>query len=453
MPQTRVSCPRCHQPVMADISQLFDVNVDPQAKQKILSGQVNVIHCPNCGYEGSIATPLVYHDPDKELLLTYFPPELGLPVTEQERLVGPYIQQVLAKLPNEKRKGYLLRPQSMLTMQTMIEKILEGEGITKEMLQAQQQRLSLLQRLLAATDVSIAEIARQEDAQIDENFFSTLSRLVESAMAENDEPSAKRLLAVQQKLLDATTTGRKLKSQIEETQAAAKSLQDASQKGLTRESLLDLLVDAPNETRLNALVSMARGGIDYQFFQILSDRVDQAKGEQKQKLAALRDRLVQLTQEIDKQVQAQMQSVRSLMDEILKQDNIEEAVEEALPAVNDLFVEILNEELDLARRNKNQGRLAKLERIVNVLQQASAPPPGVALIEELLGAKTEEERVQILSSHAEEITPEFLEAFNNLIAQTQGAPSQQKDEQELAVQLQAAYRTALRFSMQQNLKK
>jgi hypothetical protein len=65
---------------MADLNQLFDTTADPDAKQRLLSGQFNIAHCQSCGYEGSIATPLIYHDAEKELLLTYFPPELGLPV-------------------------------------------------------------------------------------------------------------------------------------------------------------------------------------------------------------------------------------------------------------------------------------------------------------------------------------------------------------------------------------
>jgi hypothetical protein len=110
MPQTRTSCPRCRQPVLVDVTQLFDVNVDPKAKQLLLSGGYNLIRCQSCGYEGNLSTPIVYHDPDKELLLTFFPPELGLPLNEQERLIGPLITQVTHKLPNEKRKAYLFRP-------------------------------------------------------------------------------------------------------------------------------------------------------------------------------------------------------------------------------------------------------------------------------------------------------------------------------------------------------
>ena len=125
MAKVQTSCPRCKSPVAAEVEQVFDLNHDPQAKQRLLSGQVNVIHCPNCGYDGMVGTPVIYHDPEKELLLTFFPSEMGLPLNEQERMIGPLINQVVNRLPLEKRKAYLLRPQSMLTFQTIIETILE----------------------------------------------------------------------------------------------------------------------------------------------------------------------------------------------------------------------------------------------------------------------------------------------------------------------------------------
>ena len=207
MPRTTTKCPRCRQPVAADVEQLFDLNSDPKAKQRFLSGNFNLVHCQNCGYEGSLATPLVYHDPDKELLLTYFPPELGLPVNEQEKMIGPMINQVLNRLPPERRKAYLLRPQTMLTQQQMIERVLETDGITKEMLQAQQQRLNLLQRLFSTAPEGRAEIIKQEEALIDESFFSMLSRLIEASMAQGDQQSGRALSALQKELLSTTKVG------------------------------------------------------------------------------------------------------------------------------------------------------------------------------------------------------------------------------------------------------
>ncbi len=307
MPQTRVSCPRCRQPVTANIEQLFDLNTDPQAKQRILSGSFNLINCPNCGYQGTYPTPIVYHDPARELLLTYFPSEMGVPLNEQERLMGPMINQVVNKLPNEKRKAYLLRPQSMLTFQTLMEKILSADGITKDMLDAQQLRLNLLQRLLAAPVDSRPEIIHNEDALIDESFFSMLNRLIEASLSGGSEQTARQMAEMQEVLVNESTVGRKIKTQAEETQAAVAQLQEASQKGLTRESLMDMLINAPSETRLLALVSMARTGLDYSFFQILSDRIEKAAGEERQKLTDLRTRLVDMTRAIDEEMKKQLE--------------------------------------------------------------------------------------------------------------------------------------------------
>ncbi len=181
MPRTRINCPNCQQPVVAEIAQLFDISEDPSAKQKLLSGAFNLIQCPSCGYQGNIATPLVYHDPEKELLLTFVPPELGMKRDDQEKLIGSMINQVFNRLPQERRKGYLFNPQSTLTLQGLIERILEADGITREMIQAQQDRVNLIRRLAEVSDQAVLEeIARQEDKLIDAEFFNLLSRFIET---------------------------------------------------------------------------------------------------------------------------------------------------------------------------------------------------------------------------------------------------------------------------------
>ena len=126
MPRTQINCPKCRQPMVADVQQLFDAGADPQAKQMLLTGAFNIAQCPHCGYQGNLSAPIVYHDPAKELLLTFFPPEMMLPREEQERIIGPLLTRVMNSLPQEQRKGYLLNPQSMFTMQGLIERILEA---------------------------------------------------------------------------------------------------------------------------------------------------------------------------------------------------------------------------------------------------------------------------------------------------------------------------------------
>jgi hypothetical protein len=150
MPKTTVSCPRCRTPITADITRLFDLSSDPHAKEKLLSGSANQINCPVCQYQGVYPSPIVYHDADKDLLLTYCPPEATLPGPEQEKIIGPLIKKVVDTLPPEKRKGYLFRPQTMLTQKLLFETILKADGITPEMMKAQQEKLTLISQFAAA---------------------------------------------------------------------------------------------------------------------------------------------------------------------------------------------------------------------------------------------------------------------------------------------------------------
>jgi hypothetical protein len=445
MPRTQVSCPNCRQPVVVDVQQLFDQNADPDAKNRLLSGAANFIQCPNCGYQGNLATPVVYHDPEKELLLTFVPPEMGLPRNEQERVIGGLINQVVNNLPQEKRKGYLLRPQETLTMQGLVERILEADGITREMIQAQQQRLNLLQRLANTTDKSVrAEIAMQEDALIDADFFGLLSRLIEVSMANGDRESAQQLNELQKDLLPVTTYGKEVQAQSQEVEAAINDLQ-AMGRNLDREKLLKLVVDAPNETRLSALVSLARAGMDYEFFQLLSEKIDKARPEGRERLVELRKKLLQMTQEIDRQVEAHRQQVRQVIEAMLKAPDINQAMNQVLQAIDETFVQELQTMLSEARSRGDIETSGKLQQMVDVLQQAGSPPE-MALIEDYLDAPDLDARRQFLEAHADEITPEFMELLSGIALQVQSG-----DDKAFASQVMEANRQALRFVMQRNM--
>jgi hypothetical protein len=450
MAKVQTSCPRCRQPIAADVEQLFDLNVDPQAKQKILNGSVNVANCPNCGYNGMLSTPMVYHDPEKELLLTYFPPELGMQLNEQEKLLGPMINQVTNKLPMEKRKAYLLRPQAMLTYQTMLEKILEADGITKEMLDDQQKKLALLQRLLSIPEADRLVVIKQEEVLIDETFFGIINRLIEATLAQGDQQTAKALAALQQELVQNTEVGKKIKEQSEEVQAAVKSLQEASQAGLTREKLLDLIIAAPTEIRFSTLVSYTRSGMDYEFFQVLTQRIEKTTDEAERKhLEEVREKLLAITQQIDKAIEKQMVETRKLLETILAASNIEETTVQHFEEIDELFIQTLQAELQVARQKADLERIARLNKVAAIIEKASAPPPEVNFLEELASIENDEERQKLIEANQDMLNDNFMALLNNLIAQS----SQQAESEEVARQLQSVYRQILRFKMQQNLKK
>ncbi len=447
MPNTRINCPNCRQPIMADIEQLFDTGGDPTAKQKLISGMSNIVQCPHCGFTGNLATPIVYHDPDKELLLTFVPGEVALKRDDQERIIGSLINQVVNRLPQEKRKGYLLQPKSFLTLQSLIERILEADGITREMIQAQQEKLNLMQRLLEASDEMFSQIVQQEDELIDAEFFALLNRLMEAASIQGDQDTARKLDQIQKSLLSSTTYGRELDQQMKEVEAALTSLREEGEQ-LTRDKLLDLVIKAPNETRLSALVSFARPGMDYEFFTMLSERIDRARGDGRNRLIELREQLLEMTKEIDLQMEARSKQARQVLNDILAAKDLNEAVMERMQMIDSFFVEELETMLDVARKQGDLEKSSKLGQVAQIIQQLSEAPPEIEFIQQLVDTADDQAQLQLLETNPEKVTPELLDALTNLVAQMAN-----NQNAELTKRVRAVYSLVLRYSMQTNLRK
>ncbi len=450
MPQSQTTCPQCKQPVIVEIQQLFDVSQDPLAKQKLLSNASNFLRCPSCGYQGLLAIPLVYHDPEKELLLTFFPPDLRTSVNEQEKQIGPLINRILENLPQEKRKAYLLQPKSMLTYQTLIETILEADGITKEMLEEQQKRIKLLERLLTTPKTERVNIIKQEEELIDVQFFSIFTRILQTTNAQGDQKSQQELIALQEELFKNTKTGQEIFTQAKETETAIKALQEAGKEGLTREKLLDAILKANSEIQLSTIVGMARAGLDYEFFKLLSERIEKESSQQeKEKLLKLREKLLQMTEKIDQRIKEELDQAKTDLEKIIGSPNIEATLQENLGVINDFFVQTLELEISSARKKGDLDRINKLEQVMVFIEKISQPTEEVKLIEKLLEVEDEAQLEKILQENQEKINQDFLGLVNSVVAQAEN----QNSEPGIVEKLKRVYKAVLRFSMRTNLSK
>lgn len=449
MAQTQIACPRCKQLIAANVEQLFDVTADPQAKQRLLGGQVNYARCPHCGYQGRLATPVVYHDNDKELLLTFFPPELGLPVNEQERMIGPLIKQVMDRLPAEKRKGYLLKPQANLTYESMIETILGKDGITPEMLKSQQERVQFIERLMQVTSKDIrSELIKQNAKLVDEQFFALFSRIAQSAMNSGQEQAARALIDIQTQLLEETEYGRELKESVGELEAAQNELQEAGQ-GLTREKLLDFVCASKTDPRLRAYVTLARPGMDYVFFQTLTERIEKSSGEEKARLEGIREKLLGYVADMDKQVEARFKQAQDFVETLLKEADIEQAVTANLNRFTQDAVEVAQQLLKQATEKNEYERMGKLQKMMQVLQAASAPPE-IAIIEQLIQLPDAAAVEQALTESPELVTQQLLETLTGLSAQMDSQPDN-PEAKAMGEKLSEVYKVALKVSMKKNM--
>ncbi len=443
MPKTQIPCPQCGQPIVADIRQVFDLAQDPKAKQILLSGAYNIVQCPYCGYQGAVETPIVYHDPEKELLLTYFPPALNKNRDEQERILGRLISQITQNLPPEKRKGYLLQPQAMLTFQSLIERILEADGITKEMLQEQEKRIRLIERLLSASDEARREILEQEKEIADAQFFSLLSQLLDAALLGNDQRTAEQLAAIYTLAVENTPYGQEIKKQEKSLKAAEEAIHKLGERPTLDEIVDAFIAAADDELQLTALTSVLRPVMNYEFFSRLAERIDKAPEDEKTKLEKLRDHLLKLSQEVDKAMQNEIRVHREAVEHVLSAENLEQAIQEVAPLIDPIFLEILENELKEARQKGDLQRSARINQVLETIEKLTAPPPEIALIQSLLEAPDAEAREKLLKENRKLVNEALVQQMAALIGQlqSQGAPA------ETIQKAHEAYQQALKFYM------
>jgi hypothetical protein len=212
--------------------------------------------------------------------------------------------------------------------------------------------------------------------------------------------------------------------------------------------LLDVIIKAPNETRLRALASMARPGIDYMFFQMLSDRIERARGDGRNRLIQLRDTLLKITEEIDRKVAEESKIARKLIEKLSEADNIPEATMQILPQINEIFIQELNSAMSTAKEASDEEKQIKLSQIIGTIQQASNTSQVIEFIQTLLGAPDEKATRQILDENSDMITQEFLDMLANLTYQIKSG-----NDANLAQNMSELNNQVLRFSMEKNLQK
>jgi len=385
------------------------------------------------------------------LLLTFFPPELGMPLNEQEKLMGPLIKQVVDRLPLEKRKGYLFKPQANFTYESMLETILNKDGISSEMIKSQQERMLLIEKLIQMTSPEARlELIKLNEKNIDEQFFGLFSRIAQNAMQSGQEPIARALIELQKQLLEETAFGRQLKESVGEVEAATKVLQDAG-KSLTREKLLDFVLEANSEARIRAYVSLARGGMDYVFFQNLTDKIDKATGEEKTRLESVREKLLGCVAEVDKHLEARMKQAQDFVESILKQEDVDKATRDNIDGFTQDSVEVANQLLHQASEKNDYARMGKLQKMLQVLQEASAPPPEVAFIEELLQAPDDAALEKMLTDNDAIVNQQFVDALSGLVAQIESQGAENPEAKAMAEKLSEIYKVALKRVMKKNM--
>ncbi len=66
-------CPYCHEPITLVVWDSVNNKTDPDIKELIVTGEFWKNKCPKCDGRIGIEHPLLYHDPDKKIMIQYEP--------------------------------------------------------------------------------------------------------------------------------------------------------------------------------------------------------------------------------------------------------------------------------------------------------------------------------------------------------------------------------------------
>jgi hypothetical protein len=409
-----VTCPYCRAKFTASIQRVVDVGQDPRLKVALLQGRLNIATCPQCGNTGMLNAPFIYHDSEKELALCFVPTELGLMNTDQQKLIGDLTNVVLNSLSPEKRKGYLLQPKIFFNLQSLMDTILQADGVTKEMIEAQRARGELIYKLLdAKDDEHLKQLVEEHDAELDYEFFQTLTATMETARADGKDDLAHRLLGLRTRLLDLTTVGRR-------TVAQRKAIESLGEE-VTQEDLLQKMIECEDEDQLQAYIALGRPLMDYTFFLALAEKINaaQAEGnsEKAQSLTDLRARILELQAKYDAQVAVALEWAANLLREILQSQDREAVVREHLEKIDNTFFAVLSANIAQAEEKGEKKMADDLRRVgdlvVDLLQESA--PPEIRLINQLMRAEYPEGMKKVLGKNAAQVTAELIEVMDFMV--------------------------------------
>lgn len=442
IPPQRITldCPVCGMPIQAELYSLIDVGLQPELKGKFLRGRINAARCANCGSEGIIAAPLMYHDPAKELLLVFIPPESQMNDQEQQQMIGRMTNLIMAYLPLEQRKGYLLLPKVLLSYPSLIETVLQAEGITPEMLAAQRERMELVERLWQAMsdEARFDALITELDAQLDFEFFATLGAYIESNRQDGREDRVQALEGLRERLLEKSTYGRKLAVQM--------LTGPAGPPPLGRAELLEKVLAAGSEEEETWLVGAYRSTMDYLFFQMLAERIEQAGqaglAEEEARLQGLRGRLLQAAERLDQEARAALERASDLLRDLLNAPDAEALIRERLDEFDDAFFLVLGANMQAAQSAKNEAayqRLRELGGQVIEIAQEKLPPP-VRLVQRLLNAPDDEAVRALLRENDALVNADLVALLRELASESEG-----EGETEIAARLGALADMAQRW--------
>jgi Zn ribbon nucleic-acid-binding protein len=127
------NCPSCHTSQTVEVWRSINTTENPELKKDLFEGRINIFHCLECDFEGSLPVDLLYHDMENHFCIQFFPFEWTL---DDHFLQRFYFKngEIIQKFPTTDLNIplYLQRPHIVFNMNEMIRYIIFLEKVIRE---------------------------------------------------------------------------------------------------------------------------------------------------------------------------------------------------------------------------------------------------------------------------------------------------------------------------------
>ncbi len=412
--QMMIQCTNCGNQFGAIVETLVDASQDPTAKQRLLSGGLNVMQCPKCSYQMMVGSPLLYHDASKDLLIGFVPMELNMNNDQQEKALGDLMRELTARIPQNQFRGYLFQPRRALSMQHLVEQVLQADGVTPEMIEAQKARARLIEQIMEAAEPALAVLVQENDAKIDAAFFQTMTLMAQRLASAGSPDVAQQVVMVQARVAELSSYGKQAMQRVREEEAIVEQIAnevEALGADADRPEFLDMIIHYQSDpVRLRALVGLVRPVFDEIFFQEMNVAIGRAPADQRLNLETLRTTLTKMIQEADTQSQEAIRAAVQLLQQIVNAPDLDEALRNYITLIDGTFLSVLEANLQQAQHGGDQ---MLFERLAEIYQRVSAiiedsMPPTLRFINEMLATPSDEDALNLLVKRAQEFGADLV---------------------------------------------
>ncbi|HMO52449.1 MAG TPA: CpXC domain-containing protein [Kiritimatiellia bacterium] len=98
----QIKCPKCGHTQQVDLHESLNVGRDPELRDLLMANKINEVTCASCGFAFRVDKPIVYIDPDHQILIYLIPASERQYDTGEDQF-NEFIRNMLSMLPADFR--------------------------------------------------------------------------------------------------------------------------------------------------------------------------------------------------------------------------------------------------------------------------------------------------------------------------------------------------------------